>query len=457
MKIVAGKLNGVYLRDIFENMPDDVECVWAAVAYVTSLDLLNICKRKSIPMKLYARLDSSNPVSLCVLKAFLEPDIKYECKLITQHYHPKIIKADNYGVYIGSANLTNEAWNSNNIECGVWIDDNELEDMGISLAVLDILDYIETISNPLTTELYVKLSKLSERSHLSEANNEDLQYYSKEVLPHIGNIFEGLNRIPKKKSSKEEQKIKFIDEWNNTLELLRKIADLVSQPQNLPSWCSNNAASGVIVDQFLHSYYYEIVREGRRARHVEFNLKNKSSPENALREAVSWWKSSDKAPHGEDVYINSHAPFLNSSLSNDSLRNMDVDTFSSMMSRVHAFRTLARQTPNEELELPEDTKLEIDERCDIVARWLWNKKNKQNHRITDIIRFVIYGGSIEDVPLRIWEVCNNPQKHLPRVGLSTIGEIVGWALPNRYPPRNNRTSKALYALGFSEVRLYGGN
>jgi hypothetical protein len=38
------------------------------------------------------------------------------------------------------------------------------------------------------------------------------------------------------------------------------------------------------------------------------------------------------------------------------------------------------------------------------------------------------------------------------LGISALGELVGWALPDKFPPKNNRTSKALYALG-NQVRF----
>ena len=45
-------------------------------------------------------------------------------------------------------------------------------------------------------------------------------------------------------------------------------------------------------------------------------------------------------------------------------------------------------------------------------------------------------------------MCFDPNEKLLHIGLSTIGELVGWAMTDRYPPRNGRTSKALYALGY---------
>ena len=35
------------------------------------------------------------------------------------------------------------------------------------------------------------------------------------------------------------------------------------------------------------------------------------------------------------------------------------------------------------------------------------------------------------------------------LGISALGELVGWALRDRFPPRNGRTSKALKSLGYN--------
>jgi len=41
-----------------------------------------------------------------------------------------------------------------------------------------------------------------------------------------------------------------------------------------------------------------------------------------------------------------------------------------------------------------------------------------------------------------------PQWRLRWVQFSTWGEVVGWARPDEYPPRNDRTLKGLRALGY---------
>ncbi len=67
---------------------------------------------------------------------------------------------------------------------------------------------------------------------------------------------------------------------------------------------------------------------------------------------------------------------------------------------------------------------------------------------------MLYGGPEDDLPARLWEATTEGPWKIDHLGVSALGELVGWALPNRFPPRNNRTSKALRSLGYA-VAVHG--
>jgi hypothetical protein len=67
--------------------------------------------------------------------------------------------------------------------------------------------------------------------------------------------------------------------------------------------------------------------------------------------------------------------------------------------------------------------------------------------------FVLHGGSKTELPDRIFAACFEDVKKIPPMGVSTFGEMVGWAMPDDFPPRNGRTSKALTALGY-QVKIH---
>lgn len=67
----------------------------------------------------------------------------------------------------------------------------------------------------------------------------------------------------------------------------------------------------------------------------------------------------------------------------------------------------------------------------------------------DLLYYVLYGGETAKLPERIWDAVDHAKWKMAGIGISTIGEISGWALPNDFPPRNGRTSKALKSLGYN--------
>jgi len=52
----------------------------------------------------------------------------------------------------------------------------------------------------------------------------------------------------------------------------------------------------------------------------------------------------------------------------------------------------------------------------------------------------------------LWNAIRSDDWAIPHVGLSSLGESVGWARPDEFPPRNMQTSKGLRALGYN-VRI----
>jgi hypothetical protein len=58
------------------------------------------------------------------------------------------------------------------------------------------------------------------------------------------------------------------------------------------------------------------------------------------------------------------------------------------------------------------------------------------------------------MPHRLWDATSAGEWRIEHLGMSALGEMVGWAAPESFPPRNNRTSKSLRSLGFP-VAAYG--
>ena len=67
-----------------------------------------------------------------------------------------------------------------------------------------------------------------------------------------------------------------------------------------------------------------------------------------------------------------------------------------------------------------------------------------------LLNYVVWGNG--SVSARLWNAIRSDDWAIPHVGLSSLGEIVGWARPDEFTPRNMRTSKGLRALGYN-VRI----
>ncbi len=89
-----------------------------------------------------------------------------------------------------------------------------------------------------------------------------------------------------------------------------------------------------------------------------------------------------------------------------------------------------------------------------LARYLFERRAANGSNLLQTINLVFSGGNFDDVPLRLWDATADGPWRIEHLGISALGEIIGWALPDRFPPRNNRTSKSLRSLGF-DVTAYG--
>lgn len=123
------------------------------------------------------------------------------------------------------------------------------------------------------------------------------------------------------------------------------------------------------------------------------------------------------------------------------------------MRNVNAFRMHAGQVRNVTYGLDPGHKESAEDRVRRLAHWLWDRRSAGGHRVQDVLEFLIWGDDPPDMERRLWLTVHDEKWKLPHFGQSALGEAVGWARPDDYPPRNNRTNKALRSLGH-DVRLY---
>jgi phosphatidylserine/phosphatidylglycerophosphate/cardiolipin synthase-like enzyme len=154
MRLILNGINGCYLREIPDNATRDTELVEAAVAYATNEALLfDWCWENNIPLRFYGRFDETVPVSVRILKTFLDrrsPNLT--CKLL-KHFHSKVIWWHGVGPYIGSANLTDAAW-YNNIEAGCFFEEADMVASAMDIQLQAFFRRVDENASPLSEELY---------------------------------------------------------------------------------------------------------------------------------------------------------------------------------------------------------------------------------------------------------------------------------------------------------------
>ncbi len=446
MKLILGGINGEYLREIVDNAAEETERVDAAVAYATDGALLfDWCLQKRIPLRFWGRFDEGVPVSVPILRKFLQvASPNFECRLLRK-LHAKVIWWRGYGVYIGSSNLTSAAW-YNNIEAGIFFSESEIAETEHASEIEDLFRTADRYSTPLTRELVDAIEKreraLQQRARQDEASAKEL--LSNPNVPW----WDGLSRASKRSAS-DAAKQTFLVEWNETLETMRRLAARVSSDQNRPVWIGGTVPSGAQADQFLHAHYYQRTFDGPRAMYETLFERNRRDPELATREAIDWWRGLKAAPTHEDVTLNDWSVYLREHLSRERLKTLSAEDLAGVCNRVYAMRDYARRVANGSIGLPGGRTYTMDEKIAALASFLFRARSAAGKTFSDSLWFVLYGGAKAELPERLWEARMNSDFHLEHLGISALGELVGWALPDDFPPRNGRTSKALRSLGYN--------
>lgn len=448
MRFIAGPLNKQLLQNLLAEVIEPCTRVRAAVAYANrdNIQLFEACAKHLKPLEFFGRYDYTVAVDPPVLKWFLDKaSPNFDCKLVPDILHAKVIWWVDAGAYIGSANLSDRAWISN-IEAGTFLSHDELVETGMERELLHFFEEVDDRARPLTKEIYQEQLRLADRrSDLAKRDYGLEQQFDKDrLLPKN----QGLVFVDTKRSS-EKRFHKFEQDWNDTLQVMRSIAARVSALGAKPRWIDASVAPGVQADQFLHAYYYKQVKDGNRHPYEEFFARNSKNPEMALRDALDWWHAADFDHSFEERTIYEWSPRLHELLARDRILKLSEEEFVDAISRVHAIRDHAIKQENEHLGLP-DSPQAGDDKVQKFGEWLWRQRSREGKTVLDLLNYVVWGNG--SVAARLWNAIRSDQWAIPHIGLSSLGEVVGWARPDEFPPRNMRTSKGLRALGYN-VRI----
>lgn len=444
MELVCGQMNKVTLDFVHQRCISKCSQVLMAIAYADgkNMQVFEDCKTRGLDLEFYGRHDYSVPIHPSVLKWFIDASSPgLSCSLVHEYYHPKVIWWVGVGAYIGSANLTPRAWDRN-IEAGVFLSEAELTDSDVGPDLLDFFSHLKSISTPLSREIWLD----------QHAQLEFLRQSMNAPEKAARDRFEQRNRVPLTTfpwlaSSTKSPFQRFEEEWNSTLELLRMIGKRVSQPDVKPAWVRYDVPECVQGDQFLHAFYYKNARQITRVR--ELHEKNKLDRERALREAMEDWRQTSATEAADEVeHMHTWAPLVADLCRKDKILTLSVDELAQLLQHIHAARDHVSHGPLDFM--PEDaSQWTTDERISSLAEFLWNERSKCGWSVLQMLHYVVWGADgldAEPITKRLWRA-SHQDAQLPHLGISTLGELVGWARSDRYPPRNGRTSKALLALG----------
>ena len=119
---------------------------------------------------------------------------------------------------------------------------------------------------------------------------------------------------------------------------------------------------------------------------------------------MEWWSNLKEPPSEEDRTIYDWAPFLNEKLEKDNIKQLSLDDFIEVCSRIHAFGDHSTRVKHTILGYPERLPhMKKKERIKLLAEWLYKQRSKGGRHVMDTIYYVLYGGPVKDVPNRIFD------------------------------------------------------
>lgn len=452
MELLLDYTNIRGLYRIISNIPDETGTIYASIAFNTSEILIQKAIDKKIDLHWWGLFDGKQSTRHELIELALKFKNIIHFHPIKQNFHSKLIFFENYGLYIGSANMTNKALKEN-IETGIFLSQMDLLENNL---IGQIEEYFISLEKfPVITDDDVKryLDFINEYPELKRINNKDeqeLENQFNKIFSHLP--FNDSAVIDEKDKLSTKNKIinTFTKEWRSTLNILLYIMDYFKDTKYYPKWLDNYYPKGIVADQVIHAYYYSIINdEDERSYPIckKYYEQNKNNKEKALNNMLIWWKGLTLPPTKEDVHIKEWSLLNEKLLSKEKILRLNEEELIQCYLHNHSARNHARQIPKEKLKLPRNERATEEECTRALGKYHFEMKNKLGMNIFELYNYVIYNEN-EPIEIRINKALNDDY-YIPHVGQSLLGELIGWARPNEYPIRNNRVNKVLLALGYN--------
>lgn len=372
MKLIANGLNKQFFISFLPPSGCEIDGVVAAIAYGDDkTTLLDHCLKNHHRLDIWMRYDHTVPVSPSLLEKLLaNTKNNVFCKLVPDCLHSKIIWWKGYGAYIGSANLTERAWYTN-IESGIFLTESDLYSSNLIEQLEEFFDNLASLDS------CVDLSKdiIDEQRQLLklkiELEKKERNIIKKRKIPEWG----GVSFIDNKKT-KDKRKESFHKEWESTFSIIENISGQINDYR--PVWISEDTPKFWQTDQFLHAYYYNIVRQKDNTYPYEdYHRTNSKNPQAALMSMLSWWKDQSVPPSHEDTNLGINAPYIREHLSNTHINSLTKDSLHKIFFYTHATMDHVLKMSAETFGHTAKTSLNKEERAVLFTEWIMSKTNQK--------------------------------------------------------------------------------
>ena len=457
MRIVGNALNGYFFDNLaYAADNDSLEHVIAAVAYVKDMGpILDVAKNRGVPITLFALADEGGFPALNILRKFvLNSPPSWQLFLIRRCYHPKIVWFRGVGCYIGSANLTDSGRNRN-LECGVWFDEDDLDSLNWRDELASMLDVIRENSTPATEEDIGRFERISEKRRKLEKLQKELADTADRELAHLpGQESLIQHNLPKRAGG--AARATFVKQWAKCLTILRKQAAVIKKVE-WPEWVDADVEPAIAFDQATEYFFEFQVRRSGAAKDTTDTLheQNRKSPETAVLRLMKEWASFDgQGTWDWPAWANENPRRLHQLLQPSELADLTEDKLADIIYLTHAAREHARQIRNRTVGLPDGAERTREERCRLLAALLLGKTAEKGGTVSETLQYALWADEQEqDAAARIWNAVHSPRWKFPHLGVNILGEMIGYARPDKYPPRNDRVVRSLKALGFEGLGI----
>jgi len=432
VRLVANHINGVHLAAILQN----ITCtqVVGAVAYVTwADDLIAFCRAKNLPLSLFCLCNPTHVPSPAVVQRFIEGPATWSLWLTKDHFHPKVVWFRDRGLYIGSANLTRAAWYSN-VEAGLYIDADEPEYGELEPQIAIFLDAVRARSRLASREDYKAIVEFGKtRAAVQIDVDKRLAGEFERQFAMIPGRDSPIAAVRQQDTSREL----FVQEWTGGLEILRKaqLALAAKHTTHGRRWVSAGTPLSVEMDQVLNLFYELHVAGAGEVTKTEIEAlhqRNQAAPDKALDVALEKWCATTPPAWIQNV-VENWAPYLRNALSREGLAGLDLPGWTEICKRSFAIHTVARQLPNAVLGKPVGTSTDLSERIEWFATFTWMQRTQAGRDIGAVLDFVLWDDTRQTAD-RLWTAITDPAWKFPRIGISILGELIGCARPEDFPP-----------------------